>query len=260
MKNFTELREELDEILVEEELITEEEIDQLANDLFELDLDEETLDGVMNELISEIEVQKGERVDTQTKRARSMDYRQNRAKKIMQMRKYRKSARFKALERKRAQMAKRGKTATGRDIKVKYGSDMAQRIRDKKAELQKNDFDPELNELNVAQRIKRSLASKIASKKAQIKREKTANKPPTPERIKAALDRFLRQKALAVADKSGAYADASAGQKEKIEAKASKILTKVRSKWEKKFKKDVTKKMKDAYRERVTVKNPEAEE
>jgi len=255
MKNFTELREELDEILVEE-FITEGELDQLANDLVVLDLDEETLDGVMNELILEIQIQKVKKVSPLEKAKRKKHAKEYYKRKKEIIKKKKKDPTY---LRKLEQMAKLGKTPGGKEKTVRGGKGALERLKKAKAGLN-NDFDPELNELNFIQRIKRSLAAKIASKKAQIKKEKTANKPPTPEKIKAALERFLRQKALAVADKAGEYADATAAQKEKIETKASNLLKKVRAKWEKKFKKDVTKKMKDAYREKVMAKNPEAVE
>tara|TARA_Y100000592_G_C5375414_1_gene270699 strand:+ start:570 stop:731 length:162 start_codon:yes stop_codon:yes gene_type:complete len=53
------------------------------------------------------------------------------------MRRYRKTAGYKQLQRKAKIMKKRGKTATGRQISVRGGAGAAQRIRDKKKELKK---------------------------------------------------------------------------------------------------------------------------
>ena len=53
------------------------------------------------------------------------------------MRRYRKSAAYKVNQRKSKMMAKRGKTATGRQISVRGGTGAAQRMRDKKKDLQK---------------------------------------------------------------------------------------------------------------------------
>ena len=53
------------------------------------------------------------------------------------MRRYRKTAGYKQLQRKAKIMKKRGKTATGRQISVRGGTGAAQRIRDKKKELRK---------------------------------------------------------------------------------------------------------------------------
>ena len=53
------------------------------------------------------------------------------------MKKYRKSAAYKVNQRKSKVMAKRGKTATGRQISVRGGTGAAQRMRDKRKELQK---------------------------------------------------------------------------------------------------------------------------
>lgn len=261
MKNFTELREELDIILEEElrneEFLTLEEIEFVAEELDDIDLDEEILNDVIEELVLEFEVKRGERVDVATRRQRAMDYRKNRAKKIAQMRQYRKSSGFKSLERKREMMAKKGKTATGRDITVRGGLDSAQRAREKKKELQNNEFTPELSELTTAQRLKRSRIAKVVARKAAIKREKTLKKPPTQEKIQSAIDRALRKKALSIVDKSGVYNDASPGVKSEFEKKASKLLAKKKTAWTKKIKPEIMQKMKDAYKERMGVKNPE---
>ena len=114
-------------------------------------------------------------------------------------------------------------------------------------------------ELSTMQRIKRSKIMKVKGKMIARKRAIAMKKPPTPEKIQKALDRKLRQKALNIADKSGAYRDASAGVKQNIEKKASKILAKKKGVWTKKLRPEVRRGMKDAFRERTGVKNPEAE-
>ena len=63
--------------------------------------------------------------------------RKDRTKKKQYMKKYRRSAGAKALQRKGERMQKMGKTATGRDISVAGGSGAAQRARERKQELQK---------------------------------------------------------------------------------------------------------------------------
>ena len=114
-------------------------------------------------------------------------------------------------------------------------------------------------ELSTMQRIKRSKIMKVKGKMIARKRAIAMKKPPTPEKIQKSLDRKLRQKALNIADKSGAYRDASAGVKQNIEKKASKILAKKKGVWSKKLRPEVRKSMKDAFKARTGVKNPEAE-
>ena len=63
--------------------------------------------------------------------------RKNRMQKKQYMKKYRKSAGAKALQRKGDRLKKMGKTATGRDISVQGGAGAAQRAKEKKQELQK---------------------------------------------------------------------------------------------------------------------------
>lgn len=253
MKYFTQLREELD-IFFEDNLL-EDEINEIVDLL--VDCDDDLIEEVVDDLVTELTIKKGEKVDPSVRRQRRMDYRKNRAKKIMQMRKYRKTAGYKQLQRKSDRMAKQGKTATGRDIQVRYGSDAAQRMKDKKIQIQNNEYEPELNELTTQQRIKRSIIGKISARKAKIKRERSKNKPPTPEKVQKALEKALRQKALSIVDKSGVYIDATPGVKSNLEKKASALLSKKRATWLKKLKPEVKKKMKDAYRERMSSKNPE---
>ena len=95
-----------------------------------------------------------------------------------------------------------------------------------------------VQELTTAQRIRRSITSKKSARKAAIARARSLKKPPTPEKVMKALDRQLRQKAFAIADKQGQY---------------KKVV------WTKKLKPAVKKAMKDAYKSRVGSKNPESE-
>ena len=87
--------------------------------------------------LQEFTVGKREKKTASDRMAQKRDYRKNRTKKIQQMKKYRKSAAYKVNQRKSKMMAKRGKTATGRQISVRGGTGAAQRMRDKRKELQK---------------------------------------------------------------------------------------------------------------------------
>ena len=116
-----------------------------------------------------------------------------------------------------------------------------------------------VQELTTAQRIKRSITSKKSARKAAIARARSLNKPPTPEKIKKSLDRQLRQKALSIVDQAGEYKTASAGVKQNLEKKASKLLAKKKVTWSKRLKPEVKKAMKDAYKSRMGSKNPESE-
>jgi len=116
-----------------------------------------------------------------------------------------------------------------------------------------------VQELTTAQRIKRSITSKKSARKAAIARARSLKKPPTPEKIKKSLDRQLRQKALSIVDKAGEYKTASAGVKQNLEKKASKLLAKKKVTWSKRLKPEVKKAMKDAYKSRMGSKNPESE-
>ena len=116
-----------------------------------------------------------------------------------------------------------------------------------------------VQELTTAQRIKRSITSKKSARKAAIARARSLKNPPTPEKIKKSLDRQLRQKALSIVDKAGEYKTASAGVKQNLEKKASKLLAKKKVTWSKRLKPEVKKAMKDAYKSRMGSKNPESE-
>ena len=91
--------------------------------------------------------------------------------------------------------------------------------------------------LTVQQRIKRSIAVKKKSKIAAKRRALSMKKPPTQEKIQKAIKRAVRQKALALVDKAGAYKTASAGVKGKIEKKVDLKVKKIGGKLEKKLRK-----------------------
>ena len=112
--------------------------------------------------------------------------------------------------------------------------------------------------MSIQQRLKRSISSKKVARKAALKRKISMKKPPTKEKIDKAIERQIRQKALSIADKSHVYKTAEAGVKATIEKKASKILVKKKAIWTKKLRPEVTKAMKNAYRSRMSHKNPEA--
>ena len=112
--------------------------------------------------------------------------------------------------------------------------------------------------MTIQQRLKRSISSRKVAKKAALKRKISMRKPPTKDKIDKAIERKVRQKALSIADKSHVYQSAEAGVKANIEKKASKILVKKKVLWTKKLRPEVTKAMKDAYKSRMSHKNPEA--
>ena len=112
--------------------------------------------------------------------------------------------------------------------------------------------------MTIQQRLKRSISSRKVAKRAALKRKISMRKPPTKEKIDNAIERKIRQKALSIADKSHVYQSAEAGVKANIEKKASKILVKKKVLWTKKLRPEVTKAMKDAYKSRMSHKNPEA--
>ncbi len=119
-------------------------------------------------------------------------------------------------------------------------------------------FSEFMEALTVQQRLKRSIATRKKSKVAARKREISMKKPPSQEKINKAVKRAVRKKALAIVDKHGLYATAKAGAKTAIEKKADLKVQKMGSKWEKRLKPEIKKAMKDAYRERMGSKNPEA--
>ena len=114
-----------------------------------------------------------------------------------------------------------------------------------------------LSEISVQQRIKRGVSARISAKRRNITRARNLKKPPSPEKVKAGLDRELRKKALAIVDKQGIYKDATAGTKANIEDKASKLLKKKKKAWTTKLKPVVKKQMKAAFRARMSASNPE---
>ena len=112
-------------------------------------------------------------------------------------------------------------------------------------------------ELNVMQRMKRSL---IMKKKAGIIKLKWAismKKPPSAEKIAKAVKKAVRSKAMAIVDKMGIYKTATAGVKAGLEKKADLKVQKSGAKWATRLTPQVKKRMKDAFRERSKVKNPE---
>lgn len=111
--------------------------------------------------------------------------------------------------------------------------------------------------LTIQQRLKRSIISRRVAARAARKRVKSMSKPPSAEKIKNAIKRQVRQKALALVDKAGVYKTASAGVKGKIEKKVDLKVKKIGGKLEKKLRPQVKKAMKDAYRERMGKNNPE---
>ena len=90
-----------------------------------------------NEEIQELTIGARQKRTASDRMAQKRDYRKNRAQQIQKMRRYRKTAGYKQLQRKSKIMRKRGKTATNRQITVRGGTGAAQRIRDKKKELRK---------------------------------------------------------------------------------------------------------------------------
>ena len=114
-----------------------------------------------------------------------------------------------------------------------------------------------ISELTMQQRMKRSRTSKRRAKITARKRKITLKKPPTQERIDKAVQRAVRKRALALADKSGIYRGASGGIKANIEKKADLKVQKFGSRWMKRLKPTVRKAMKDAYRTRLTQVKPD---
>ena len=106
--------------------------------------------------------------------------------------------------------------------------------------------------LTLQQRKKRSIIAKKKSKITAIKRKRSMKKPPSPEKIDKAVNKAVRQKAIAIVDKAGKYKDpdASIGLKANIEKKADLKVQKMGNKWKKKLKPMIKKKMKDAFKQR----------
>ena len=106
--------------------------------------------------------------------------------------------------------------------------------------------------LTLQQRRKRSIISKKKAKVTAIKRKRSMKKPPSPEKIDKAVNKAVRQKAIAIVDKAGKYKDpdASIGLKTSIEKKADLKVQKMGNKWKKRLKPMIKKKMKDAFKQR----------
>ena len=109
-----------------------------------------------------------------------------------------------------------------------------------------------MESLTLQQRKKRSIIAKKKSKITAIKRKRSMRKPPTPEKIDKAVTKAVRQKAIALVDKAGKYKDpdASIGLKTSIEKKADLKVQKMGTKWKKRLKPIIKKKMKDAFKQR----------
>ena len=106
--------------------------------------------------------------------------------------------------------------------------------------------------LTLQQRKKRSIVAKKKSKITAIKRKRSMAKPPSPDKIDKAVNKAIRQKAIAIVDKAGKYKDpdASIGLKTNIEKKADLKVQKMGTKWKKRLKPMIKKKMKDAFKQR----------
>ena len=112
-------------------------------------------------------------------------------------------------------------------------------------------------ELNVMQRMKRSLIMKKKAGIIKLKRAISMKKPPSAEKIAKAVKKAVRSKAMAIVDKMGIYKTATAGVKAGLEKKADLKVQKSGAKWRARLTPQVKKRMKDAFRERSKVKNPE---
>ena len=106
--------------------------------------------------------------------------------------------------------------------------------------------------LTLQQRKKRSIVAKKKSKITAIKRKRSMAKPPSSDKIDKAVNKAVRQKAIAIVDKAGKYKDpdASIGLKTSIEKKADLKVQKMGNKWKKRLKPMIKKKMKDAFKQR----------
>lgn len=112
-------------------------------------------------------------------------------------------------------------------------------------------------ELTTQQRMKKSLVMKRKSKIIQKKRAISMKKPPSQEKVKKAISKAVRSKAMAIVDKMGVYKTASAGVKAGLEKKADLKVQKSGAKWATRLRPEIRKRMKDAFRARTHVKNPE---
>ena len=106
--------------------------------------------------------------------------------------------------------------------------------------------------LTLQQRRKRSIVAKKKAKVTAIKRKRSMKKPPSAEKIDKAVTKAVRQKAITLVDKAGKYKDpeASVSIKTAIEKKADLKVQKMGTKWKRKLKPMIKKKMKDAFKQR----------
>ena len=106
--------------------------------------------------------------------------------------------------------------------------------------------------LTLQQRRKRSIVAKKKAKVTAIKRKRSMRKPPSQDKIDKAVNKAVRQKAITLVDKAGKYKDpeASIGVKTSIEKKADIKIQKMGTKWKRKLKPMIKKKMKDAFKQR----------
>ncbi len=107
-----------------------------------------------------------------------------------------------------------------------------------------------IQELTLAQRIKRGKAIKRKASIIKRKRALSMKRPPSPEKMERGVKKAVRLIGFAVKDKSGKYKDASPGEKERIEKRVSKWTKKFGHKFEKRIRPKTMKKMRDAYRAR----------
>ena len=107
-----------------------------------------------------------------------------------------------------------------------------------------------IQELTLAQRIKRGKAIKRKASIIKRKRALSMKRPPSPEKMERGVKKAVRLIGFAVKDKSGKYKDASPGEKERIEKRVSKWMKKFGGKFEKRIRPKTMKKMRDAYRAR----------
>ena len=112
-------------------------------------------------------------------------------------------------------------------------------------------------ELTTQQRIQKSLVMKRKSKIIARKRALSMKKPPSQEKVKKAISKAVRKKAMGLVDKMGVYKTASAGVKAGLEKKADLKVQKSGAKWATRLRPEIKKRMKDAFRARTHVKNPE---
>ena len=109
----------------------------------------------------------------------------------------------------------------------------------------------ELREVLTIQQ--RKLKSRIAKRKAKITartRKKNRRMLPTPDKIKNAVNKAVRDKAIDMVDKKGEYDDATDNKKANIERKADIKQGKFGAQWTKRLRPIIKKKMKDDFKKR----------